>query len=339
MTIKDIAKELGVSHTTVSRALRDSPDISEKVKEQVRRMADKLNYHVNDLARSLVTNKTQTIGLLVPDVANPFYSDLIKHLIEMFDAEGFRLLICNSGRSWEKEKQYLYSLLRQRVDGYIIISSNVSQKDFQAFLDLKLPVVLIDAHGEKYDVDSVIMNHYKGATEAVRLLIDSGYRRIAHITQRAYTASSQERLRGYRDVITTSNLRLDEEFIIKTDSTFEGGVEGSRLLLSLPKPPDAIFAVNDFVAMGVLQLFHSNGISVPSDIALIGYDDIYLARMLPVPLTTVHQSTYQLAREASWLLLDRLGNPERESCKNIQLEPKLIIRASCNTCSTRSIRG
>jgi LacI family transcriptional regulator len=315
------------------------PDISMPVKQRVREIALRLNYQVNDLARGLVTNKTRTVGLIVPDVANPFYSAISKQLIELFERDGYRLLICNSGRSWQKEKGYLDFLMRQRVDGFVIIPSNVKNAEFRDFLSLRLPVVLVDAPGEEFGVDSVTVDDYKGATDAVRHLIDLGYRRIAHITQHADSTPSRERLRGYRDVLAKYNLPLADELTVVTDSTFEGGVEGARRLMSGTVRPDAIFAVNDFVAMGVYQWLHAEGIAVPIDIALVGYDDVFLARMMPVPLTTVHQSTTQLAREASRLLLNRLNNPVEGECENILLEPKLIVRASCGARSKGAGHG
>ena len=331
-TIKDIAKILGVSHTTVSRALKDSPDISEAMKEKVRDLARELNYQTNNLARGLVLNKSYSIGVIIPDIENPYYSSICKHLSFLLEKAEYRILICNSGRLRNVERQYLDYLRRQRVDGYVIVPADAQDETFRKFLGQGMPTVLIDYHGEKLGIDSVMEDNYFGATLAVKHLANLGYKTIVHFAGAENATPSEERLQGYLDVLKKARLPRNKKLILRTDSTFESGIEAAQRLYSSGKLPEAIFTVNDIVAMGALQFFHNKKIRIPEDVALVGFDDIYLAKMLPVPLTTVRQSTDKIAESIAEILLEKLnGGNNVSSVKNILLEPELVIRASCGS--------
>ncbi len=328
-TIKDIAKLLGVSHSTVSRALHDSTEIGEAMKLKVRSAAKKMNYRPNALARSLVKKKSETVGIIVPDLENPFYANLCKNLVRKLEEKSYNALICNSDREIGKEKKYLSYLQEQQTDGVVMIPADVEQEYFQKAMHSGLIFVLLDHSGEGIDVDTVMTDNYHGARVATEHLVNLGYEKIAHIGGPKLASPSHDRLRGYLDVLDERGLGESYSRIAYTDTTFSGGIAAARELVEKGEMPDAVFAVNDVTAIGALQYFFDRGIRVPEEIALVGFDDISMAKMLPVPLTTVRQSAEEIASIATELFLERIRLCREGIKKNVLLTPKLIVRDSC----------
>jgi len=305
------------------------------MKQKVRATAKKLNYRPNALARSLVKKKNESVGIIIPDLENPFYASLSTHLIRHLEEKNYNVLICNSGRIIGEEKKYIAYLQEQQADGIIMVPADVEQEYFRKAIHSGLSFVLVDHSGEGVDVDTVMTDNYLGARSATEHLVRLGCRRIAHIGGPKQAAPSYNRLRGYHDVLAEHGL-LDVYFkVVYGDTTFAGGVQAAKALLEEGNLPDAVFAVNDISAIGALQILFERGIKVPEEIALVGFDDISMARMMPVPLTTVRQSTEDLAAVAAGLLMDRIRRGREGIKKNILLPPTLIVRDSCGEKSSR----
>ena len=329
-TIKDIAKELGVSYSTVSRALQDSSQIGESTKEKVRAMAKTFNYKANALARSLVLKQSEIIGVIVPDIENPYYTSFCKQLTTFLEQNTeYKVVICDSDRKTEKEKDYIEYLQEHRVAGYIMVPSGINEEYFSGLIKSGTPLVLVDSDGSGINVDSVMDDNYLGAKQAVQYLLDLGYRKITHIAGKKSSFASNERLQGFIDCMGENGVPKEDLSIISAGPTFNDGVAAAKIVLCMDSLPDALFVVNDMVAIGVLRHFYEQGVRIPDEIALVGFDDISMASMLPTPLTTVHQSTEALAAAAGTQLLDQIRQGLRAKSVNLRLSTKLVIRESC----------
>jgi LacI family transcriptional regulator len=339
-TIKDIAKILNVSYSTVSRALQDSPQIGEATKQKVRELAKAMNYRANAFARSLVLKQSEIIGVIVPDIENPYYTSFCKYLTTFLERETkYKVIICDSDREIEKERGYIEYLQEHRVAGHIIVPSGITESYFGELIHSGVPLVLVDFDGKAINVDSVMDDNYLGAKQAVQHLIDLGYKRIAHIAGKKSSFASAERLKGFVACMREHKIPKKELQIIHAGPTFGDGIEAAKTILKMEEKPDAIFVVNDMVAIGMLQHFYEQGIKIPDEIALVGFDDISMARMLPTPLTTIRQSTQALAETAGKLLLEQIKNGAHEKSSNIRLKTELIVRESCGARIRRGLPG
>ncbi len=330
VTIKDLARELGVSHSTVSRALRNSPEISEAMKEKVRLLAREKNYRPNAHARNLVGKKSTSVGIILPDIENPFYASLSKKLIRFFENNDYRVLICNSDRDEDKETDYVAYLLEQQVSGLVMIPSDPENGAYRKAVTSDVPVVLIDHDGRNDGIDSVVGDNYFGAKLAVNHLIKLGYKKIGHIAGPGHADASKARLKGYQDAMAEAGL-AENTAIAGCDSTFIDGLSAAADLLSAMPGLEAVFAVNDITALAFGQYIYEKNLHIPEDLALVGFDDISVARMAAVPLTTVRQSLESIAREAGDILLDKMKTGYTGSVRNVLLKPELIIRDSCGS--------
>lgn len=324
--IKDIAKECGVSVSTVSRALNNSLEISPKTREYILQVCTEQGYQPNAVARSLILNKTGMIGLVVPDITNQYYAFISKGISAYLEKCGYGLLLCNSDRNKSNEIRYFNFLAGKRVDGAIVIPIGDDKNEYNCFQKTSTPFVLIDNYIADIDASFVTNDNYAGARKIVQHMVECGYRRIGIILGDGGSSASNERFSGYRDVLTEAKIGFDSELVIHSQARFSDGVKYASVLLE--KQVDAIFAINDTVAMGVLKYCHENGIRVPADLGLAGYDDIEQAGMLHVPLTTVHQRKFVLGEKAAEVLMEEIKDQQKPKQKII-LQPKLVVRNSC----------
>jgi LacI family transcriptional regulator len=338
ITIKDIARMANVSHTTVSRALKDSPQISVKTKRRIKEIAQNLNYTSNALARGLVLKRSYSLGLVIPDIINPYYAQISKAVEHIAYSADYSLIICNTDRNIEKEKRYLRFLQEKKVDGLIMVTVSAARPEpFQDLIRAGIALVLIDNLVPGVNTDFVSNDNFYGAATLVSHLVQLGYKKIAHFSGPRDSFASQERLKAYLHVLKEQNLTIDQNLIIPTNATFDEGQKAAAKVIRLSELPEAVFAVNDSVAIGALRYFAQQGISVPKDLALAGYDDIDMAAMLPVPLTTVRQQPFEVGRIAAKALLERISTLDAMSdFKKIILKPQLIIRESCGEATKRS---
>ncbi len=332
-TITDIAQQLKISPSTVSRSLNNHPAISSSTREKVVELAKKLNYQPNLLALNLLRKKTNTIAVIVPEITSYFFSSIISGIQDLLKTTEVNLIIGLSNESPEEEKALVRSFNSILVDGFLISpASRTRNIDHLKFLvEQNIPVVLFDRDCEGLDVDKVFVDEYKGAYQAVEHLIRSGCRRIAHIAGSSLLSTARHRLLAYHDALKKHNIPIREEYIIESKGFMpKHGIKPTKKLLALPEPPDAIFAINDGVAIGAMYVVKEAGYVIPGDISIIGFDDDPHAAYFKPSLSTVSQPTYDLGVLAARILMKRIASGNDIS--NIRIEklfPELIVRGSC----------
>jgi LacI family transcriptional regulator len=330
ITVKDLARELGLSINTVSRAINNKPDVNPETRRRVLEAAERLGYVANTLARSLVNGRTCTIGLIIADVVNPFYGRVIRGVEETARLNGYSTILVNSNEQDEDEREAVQVLRSKRVDGLLI---HPVQQSFEHIARLKqdgIPYVLINRHFDELDGDYVINDNRGGAYQAVQHLVQLGHRRIAHITGSRLVSSVRERIAGYLQALAEVGVEEDPALVVTTRVDMEGGYEAARALLTITPRPTAIFTYSDLVAIGAYKALREAKLVVPRDMSLVGYDDIEVAPFLESPLTTVHQPTYEIGQQGVETLLQRISSradPEAMPVRRI-LEPHLVVRRS-----------
>ena len=340
-TIKDVAREAGVSVATVSRVFNESGPVSEDTRRRIREVAARLQYAPHAGARSLITSKTSTIGVLLPDLYGEFFSEVIRGLDLAARRSGYHILV-SSSHSDRSEVEAVLRTLRGRVDGLIVMSPEAGAVTLQANLPGTLPIVLLNARAEGSRFDSINLDNYGGAAAMVRHLAGLGRRRIAHVKGAPGNNDALERLIGYRDAMR-SIFGATEDLELEGDFSEESGDRAGREILSMNPRPDAVFAANDAMAIGLLHAFQKAGVKVPEEVAVAGFDDIPIARFLTPPLTTVGVAIADLGACAIERLLQvmKRGEGARE-CQHEVLPTTLVVRGSCggvpsDTPSRRSV--
>ncbi|CAA7602904.1 LacI-type HTH domain protein [Acididesulfobacillus acetoxydans] len=327
-TIKDVAQRAGVSVTTVSRVINDSGYVGETARERVTKAMEELNFQPSRLARGLVSGKTSTIGLLIPDVANPFFADVARGIEDAAIAKGYTTILCNS--DWKREREVMYlDILRSRWADGVIIAGSRSGEEVIDQATAGLPLVLVDRRGSAKR-SSVWMDNERGGRLATSHLINIGCRRIVHISGPEGSPSAYGRKLGFEGVISENRARYEglRGELIQGDFRYEGGHEIGLSLLRSKDRPDGIFAANDLMAVGILQAARFCGIEVPDELAIVGYDNIALSEYSFPSLTTIAQPGYAMGRSAFQLLLNQLGSGRNHHSEQQEFEPKLILRGS-----------
>ncbi len=330
-TIVDIAHELGVSNSTVSRALHNHPDINPDTRKAILETARELDYQPNQLAHSLVKSCTNTVGIIVPEFMTQFFPNVIVGAQRVLRQAGYNLMIMQSGESYETEVANTRALLANRVDGLLVSMSHETNNydHFRNFERRDVPVVYFNRVIEDLGTHKVVANDYQGAFSAVEHLIQNGYRRIAHLGGPPNLLISQERLRGYREALKKYDLPALPECIIQGDFTAHKAAIYGRHLLDLPEPPDAIFAINDPTAIEILTLAKEKGIRVPEELGVVGFSDDPIAQYIGNGLTTVKQPTTQIGEAAAAMILGMLRGQEGAFlAKTVVLEAELVVRGS-----------
>ncbi|MCL7986363.1 LacI family transcriptional regulator [Sphingobacterium sp. lm-10] len=331
-SITDLAKELGLSASTVSRALRHHPAISEHTTNRVLELAERLKYQPNRLALGLLHDTTGVIGVVVPEITGYFFATVISGVQDMVSEAGYKLLIYQTNESFEEERELLLDMAALRLDG-VLISPSHETKDYQHFEQLRnagIPLVIFDRDCPNFEADKVLVDSYTGAYEAVDYLISSGSKRIVHIAGPISFPTFKQRLDGYLDAHYENNLRINSELIIRSDDfSAEAGFNAIDRLFATQQVFDAIFAVNDAVAIGALHNLRERGYAIPHDIAVIGFDDEPYAQHFYPTLSTVWQPAYELGMLSAKILLDyfsKEGAPNAYRCE--VMKPELVIRES-----------
>jgi DNA-binding LacI/PurR family transcriptional regulator len=331
-TITDIARELNVSPSTVSRALNNHPAISVKTREAVIELARKRNYQPNLLALNLLRKRTNTIGVIVPEITSYFFSSVISGIQDLLSPLGVNMIIGQSNESYEEEKSIVQTFTSISVDGFLISPSSET-KNFDHLTVLtenNIPLVIFDRDCEELEVDKVFVDEYKGAFQAVEYLIKTGCRRIAHIAGPLSLSTARHRLNAYKEALALHGLPVLEEYIVEsTGFTPENGIDPTKKLLALPQPPDAIFTINDGVAIGSMFVIKEAGIVIPDEISVIGFDDDPHSCYFKPSLSTVWQPTYELGMLSARILMKRINsNNDLSKLRVEKLFPELIVRGS-----------
>lgn len=327
--MKDIARDLGVSLMTVSKALRSHSDISEETKRRVLKRAKELKYRPNWIARSLVTRRTYMVGLIIPDLMHSFFAEVAKGIARKFEPLGYQIVISNSEESPDAELREIQALLDRSVDGIIIAAAqpNVRGELFKTLQGRKIPYVLIDRLPAGFE------GHFVGGRDeeigmmATEHLIEQGCRRIAHLRGPA-NSTGIGRLRGYRRALAKHQLESTDDYIVSGQHEDSTGYEGMRKLLGVSPRPDGVFCYNDPVAAGAIKAILEAGSKVPGDIAVIGAGNVHYSDLLRVPLSTIDQSSTLIGETAANLLVECIEAKSPLSPKRVLITPRLIPRES-----------
>ena len=327
-TIKDVAKLAGVHPSTVSRVINDDPRISEKTKKKILLIVNKLRYTPNAIARGLKTKRTYTLGMLIPDITNPFFAEIARGVEDAANKNNFNVILCNTDDKLKKERTYLEILRGKRVDGLILGTAHVKDKSILELEMKKFPYILISRNIEGLDKNCIIVDDVEGGMMATEYLIKLGHRRIAHITGPLKTRSALNRLKGYKLALKKYNIEYMDELVEEGDFRIKGGYQAMKKFLKLLEPPRAIFAANDLLALGAMQAIQKKNFHIPEDFSVIGFNDIELASFVYPALTTIRQPMLEMGELAVKMLLRIIEEGEFNQRK-IVLKPKLIIRESC----------
>jgi len=327
ITIHDVAARAGVSTATVSRVLSESGPVSLRSRRKVLAAAKALGYRPNAIATSLRQRRTFTVGMLVPDITNPFFSGVAQAVHRVLFGQGLSLLLVDTDHSIEAERRFAYHFEARRVDGLIVISNDSSSAFFEELAGRVPAIVLVD-RPRSDRLDSVRVDNHAGALQAVAHLATRGRRKLAIVSGPMSLLSSRERLEGFRAALKLHNLPEFPQYEAVTGFSVEQGVAETRRLLELAAPPDAIFAGNNTLGIGAVSAIKALGRRIPQDVALIIFDDLYLAEAADPPLTVIAQPVTDIATTAAGLLLEQLQHPSEWSPKEILLRPQLILRRS-----------
>ncbi|MFC2108637.1 LacI family DNA-binding transcriptional regulator [Candidatus Bipolaricaulota bacterium] len=327
VTIKDIAKELGISASTVSRALSDSPLVNADTKRSILQVAERLGYQRNELARALVMGSSGAVGLLVPDITNPFFSDVARGVGEIADRIGTGVILCNTDGGIDRELNYVRLMRRKRVDGLVLCSTTIEAPYLNELTQARVPFILVSRLSGQRDVPFVITDDHAGARLAVEHLVDLGHRSIGFIGGPGNVQASRDRMEAYLDVLKNHGLAIRSDWKCYAGFTQAAGREAAQRMLSLSDRPSAIFAANDVTALGVLEVAEGLGLQIPPDLSLVGYDDISYASLPRIQLTTIAQSAVEMGQIAANWLFEALANPEIPKLQRI-LNPRLVVRST-----------
>jgi LacI family transcriptional regulator, galactose operon repressor len=328
-TIVDVAREAGVSFTTVSHVLNGTRHVAEPTKQRVLAAIERLNYEVNSLAQSLKSDRSQTIGLLITDISNPFFTSLVRGVEDIANAAGYSIMLCNTDEDPEKELTYLRMLRRKRVDAILMAPTGVPQPVVDRLIGLGFPLVCFDRPPPGASCDNVLVDNVGGARQAVSHLIELGHRRVGVITGLAGVGTTDERLEGYMQAMADHGLPIDPELVRLGNSRLDGGYREMLALLDLPALPTAVFSTNNLMTLGVLGALQSRQVHVPDDMAVVGFDDFEWAAVLRPRLTAVAQPTYEIGETAARMLIDRIEGRGTLEPRRVVLPTRLIVRESC----------
>jgi len=330
VTIKDIAKQLNISPSTVSRALRNHPDISPETKKAVNALAKELDYHPDSVAQSLQKRRTNLIGVIVPEIKHNFFSAAISGIEEVAYRAGYAIIVSQSNENFEREVVNVRALMSNRVAGLLIsISQNTTDSEhFRVLERHKTPFVFFDRVCEDVNASKVMVDDFAGGYTATEHLIKKGYQRIAHLAGPKHISISKKRLDGYKSALKQNNMFYDEGLVVYGGLNEEDGRSGFQQLLQLEQMPDAIFAVNDPVAIGAFEKIKEHGLRIPKDIALVGFSNNPISALVDPSLTTVDQPAYEVGKRAAILLIEQINSGDDFVPREEVLKTKLIVRNS-----------
>lgn len=330
-TLTDIAKKLKISPSTVSRALSNHPDISDETKEKVKALAEKLHYAPNPIAQSLKSNRTSTIGILVPEIKHDFFSSAISGIEEIAYQSGYTIIVSQSNESFEREVVNTNALMHHRVAGLIVsISQHTRNGDhFQLLIDRNIPLVFFDRVCEDVVANKVVIDDENSAYRAVQHLIERGYKRIAHLAGSKELDICKKRLNGYKSALLDADLPVLNEFILYGGLHELDGYNSMETLLKNNTIPDAIFCINDPVAIGAFQKIKEAGLRIPQDIGLVGFSNNKITSLVDPQITTIDQPSFEMGKKAAQILIGMIEDSSKKiEPKTVVLETNLIVRGS-----------
>lgn len=328
-TITDVARKAGVSTSTVSHVINETRYVSDQVKQRVHAAMKDLNYQPNVIARSLRTRETQTVGVVVSDITNPFFTNIVRAIEDEVLKQGYNIILCDTDEKPEREQVYLRLLMGRRVDGLIVAPSSGNADLLQLAIESGYPTVLLDRSIPGLDADVVLSDNEGGAFDAVSYLVGIGHRRIGIIAGRLEVSTGTDRMAGYVRAIKAHGIPVDESLIEVAQFKREIAYEKTREMLARSEPPTALFVCNNAMTAGAMAAVKAAGKKVPKDISVVGFDDSEWAALMDPPLTVVAQPIVELGTRAAQLLMRRISGGRVKTPRAIVLKPELIVRGSC----------
>ncbi|MBU3179923.1 LacI family DNA-binding transcriptional regulator [Clostridium psychrophilum] len=328
-SIKDVAREAGVSIATVSRVLNDIDVVNEDTKKKVKDAIKKLSYRPNIVARSLKTQKSSTIGIIIPDISNEFYPEIVRGCEDVANIYNYNIMLCNADLDVEKEMESLRILKEKMIDGVIYMSNSIESNVISLIKELEMPVVLVETTDEQGIFPSVAIDNVQAASDAVEYLINKGNKKIAYVGSSIDKVNAlSKRYTGYAKGLSKMGIDLDDELVYLGGVKARDGYEGINTILDKGKKIDAVFCNSDEIAMGVINALRDKSINVPSDVDVMGFDDIYSASVFYPKLTTVAQPMYDMGSVSMRMLIKSINNIEGDE-KHFVLPYRIVERDSC----------
>jgi LacI family transcriptional regulator len=327
-TLNDVARLAGVSSMTVSRVINNSGHIGPETRAKVNQAIVELGYMPNVLARQLRSKRTKTIALVLTDITNPFFTTIARGVEDTARAQGYAVMFCNTDESEAEEIEYVRMLIQRRVDGILLVPATDSSGSLQLLHKHGLPVVVLDRHVRSGQVDEVRTDSEAGAYLAIRHMIDLGHRRIAVLTGPADVSTSMDRVAGYRRALAEESLEPDSRYILFGEYNDASGFEMTQRILAARPRPTALFAANNFIAFGAIQALREAGLSIPEEMSIAVFDDLPQGWVFDPFLTVVSQPAYEIGRQATELMLERLTGEAPAEPRTIVLPSELIARRS-----------
>lgn len=326
VSIQELAKKVGVSPSTVSRALNNSGYVNANLKEKIKKMAMEIDYYPDKIARSLRTKINHLIGLCIPDILNPFFPEVARGVQDAAEEMGFTVAIYNTDGDYEKEKNLVKSLLANHLDGLILFPVSITSDELEILIKHQLPFVVFDSKPHMLDVDTIAVDDFKGAYSATEYLIQQGHRDIGFMG--GPINANEKRFMGYEHCLRKYGLKVSNN-LIYIDKNLRGcGQNGIKYFSSLEQKPSAIFVVNDCIAIEAIQTANSMNIRVPQELSIVGFDDISPSKIITPALSTVAQPKYEMGKKATEILIGRILGTHTKEKQWIVVEPELIIRDS-----------
>ena len=331
VTIKDIARVAKVSIATVSKVVNGKDhNITTATRQRVLETINELNYVPNRIASSMITKNTYTIGLVIPDITNPFFPEVARGVEDYANQAGYHVVLCNSDNNPKKESTYIYMLQEKMVDGIIITSTSANniEESVRHNIRIDIPVITVDRDLANFRTKGkILVDNVAGAFDAVSFMIEKGYRKIVHLSGTINSTPSVQRLEGYRKALEYNNIEFNPDLYLEGTYDIEFGYEGIKKIIDKKIDFDSVFCGNDLIAIGAMKAAKELGYKVPSEIGVMGFDNSYLAGLVSPSLSTVNQPNYQMGYKAAELLINYIKNPS-EPHNEVVLKTELVIRES-----------
>ncbi len=328
ITIYDVAREAGVSMATVSRVVNGNPNVKPTTRKKVNEAIERLGYRPNAVARGLASKKTTTVGVIIPDVSSIFFGELARGIEDIATMYNYNIILSNSDQNSEKELHLINTMLGKQVDGIVFMGGKITEEHVEEFKKSPVPIVLAATTEQSQSVPSVNIDYKQAAFDAVSLMVDHGHKRIGYVSGPLQDPINGEyKIAGYREALEEAGLSYDENLIVIGDYTYDSGLEAAETFINLNQPPTAVFSGTDEMALGVIHGYQDNGLRVPEDVEVIGFDNTRLAKMIRPQLTTIVQPMYDIGAVAM-RLLTKLMNKETTEDQTIVLPHRIEERSS-----------
>ena len=332
VTINDIADKVGVSHATVSRVLNNSGYVKDETREKVLKVIKELDYTPSAIARSLSTSKTNTIGVIVPDINNLFFGEIIKGITEVADEHNLNIILCDTDENKDKELKAINVLKQQRIEGLLITptfyKNSGNSENLNTLKNLGIPIILIDGHVEYTDFSGVFIDHIKGAYDGTVALIEAGHKKIAIITGDMNSRPAKERLLGYKKALEANNISIEDEYIFYGNYKYDTAYEITKQIFKMDNKPTAIFISSNTMILGCIKAFYEEKLNIPEDMAIIGFDKVDVLNIIGMNISFINGPSIELGRLGMKMLIENLNSKKCTEIKRVTILPEISLRGS-----------